>query len=186
MENRKCGNRKKIMIIVLALLLVVIILIIILVRMLSNKNYIDNDVFGDVRYIFQYENLKEEKGEVLKEKLVNADMWLAVFDDIKVLYHYQTDTNTVGHFMWAQIDNDEYKFGKQQLAAGMSRETIEKALKNSKRPEPCIQECELFDSEGNVYEGITEDYYDDVYDYGMGFVFDKDDCVKYIRIYFGL
>ena len=132
------------------------------------------------------ENLKEEKGAALKEELVNDDMWVAAFDNIKVIYHYETDTNTVGHFMWAQIDNAEHKFGEQQLAVGMSRETIEKALKNSKRPKPCILECELFDSEGNVYKGITEDYYDDEYEYGMGFVFDEEDYVKYIRIYIGL
>lgn len=182
MEKRKSGKRIIIIIILLALLLVVSALLLIY----KYKNYINNDIFGDIRYIFQYENLKEEKGEVLKEELVNDDMWVAVFDDIKVIYHYETDTNTVGHFMWAQIDNAEYKFGEQQLAVGMSKETIEKALKNSKRPKPCILECELFDSECNVYKGITEDYYDDEYEYGMGFVFDEEDCVKYIRIYLGL
>lgn len=36
-----------------------------------------------------------------QEKIVNDDMWVAVYDDIKVIYHYQTDTNTVGHFMFA-------------------------------------------------------------------------------------
>lgn len=181
----KNNNRKRKVILCIPAI-VIILLIFFLMRILLNKNYIDNDVFGNIRYIFKYENLKEERGKILKEELVNDNMWVVIYDDIKVVYNYQTDTNTVGRFMWAQIDNDEYKFGEQEIAVGMSRECVEKALKNSKRPEPCIQECDLFDPEGNVHKGITEDYYDDVYDYGMGFVYDEDDCVKYIRIYFGL
>ena len=172
--------------IMLCILTVIIIIVIIRAGLLFNKNYLNSDVFGSVRYIFEYKNLKEKRGEILNEKLVNDSMWIVIFDDIKVIYHYQANSNRVSYFMWAQIDNDEYKFGEQKIAVGMSREYVERVLKNAKRPNPCIKECYLFDEEGNVYKGITEDYYDNEYDYGMGFVYDEDDCVKYIRIYFGL
>ncbi len=114
------------------------------------------------------------------------EIWLVIYDDIEIVYDYQYKDNRIGHFCWAQIDNEAYLFGNKKIAVGMSREQVEKILKNAKRPRPAVEGHRYFDLEGKMWKEIAESYYDNMCEYGLGFVYDENDCVKYIYIWKGL
>lgn len=135
----------------------------------------------NVRYIYNYENLKAEKGEPIREMMVkrNDPNWVVIYDDITVVYDYHKLSED-RYFMWAQINSDTYMFGNKKIAVGMSRERIEKILRNSKRPIIPEDKMRLYDAEGELQYRIVEKYYNDNYDFGLGFVYDENDCVEYI------
>ncbi len=175
--------------ITIAVFIGVVIMLILGVALLSNRNYINRAIFADVSYMYSYENLKEEKGTQLKEMQMNMDgktVWVVSLDGIHIVYSYLEDSDKPGAFMWAQIDSEAYTFGKQSVVVGMTRKDIEKIMRGAKRPQPSISECNVLISQEDVQQKTSEDYYDDNYRYGMGFVYDEKDCVEYILLYKGL
>lgn len=174
--------------VIVILIIIIIPAAIVLINLFLHKNYLDADTFKDVRYIYQYANLREEKGKPVEEMAVrvtdDAQIWLVVYDDIAVVYAYYPENMQIGYFMHARISNDTYTFGNKKIAVGMSREQVERILKNSKRPKPAVDELYV-DLRGEKLEQpqVLEDYFDDDYENGLGFVYDENDCVEYIYVY---
>lgn len=187
-KGEKTYMKKSVQIAIVVFIGVVIVLFL-GVTLLSNRNYIDKDIFADISYMYSYENLKEEKGTQLKEMQMNMDgktVWVVSLDGMHIVYSYLEDSDKPGAFMWAQIDSEAYTFGEQSVVVGMTRKDIEKIMRGAKRPQPSISACNVLISQENVQQKTSEDYYDDNYSYGMGFVYDEKDCVEYILLYKGL
>lgn len=175
--------------ITIAVFIGVVIMLILGVTLLSNRNYIKSDIFADISYMYSYENLKAEKGTQLKQMQMNLDdktVWAVSLDGMCVVYSCLEDSDKPGAFMWAQIDSEAYTFGEQSVVVGMTRKDIEKIMRGAKRPQPSISACNVLISQEDVQQKTSEDYYDDNYSYGMGFVYDEKDCVEYILLYKGL
>ncbi len=160
------------------LIINIIVVSVLLIREILHRNYIRENFFEDICYIYNSEDLKEEKGQPLLTTWVGEKqaLELVVYDDIVVAY------SKSGEFVWAQINDETYTFGNKKLAVGMTREHVEKAMKNSKRPSPIANQATVCDSEGEIQRKTSEDYYDDFYENGLGFVYDENDCVEYIYI----
>ena len=187
-KGEKTYMKKSVQIAIVVFIGVVIVLFL-GVTLLSNRNYIDKDIFADISYMYSYENLKEEKGTQLKEMQMNMDgktVWVVSLDGMHIVYSYLEDSDKPGAFMWAQFNSEAYTFGTQSVVVGMTRKDIEKIMRGAKRPQPSISACNVLISQENVQQKTSEDYYDDNYSYGMGFVYDEKDCVEYILLYKGL
>lgn len=176
-------------VIVILIIIIIILAAVILINLFLHKNYLDANTFEDVRYVYNYENLKSAKGEPVREMAVGIaeddQIWLVVYDDITVEYMYIPEKKHVGYFLRAQTDNDAYVFGNEKIAVGMSREQVEKILKNAKRPKPTGTVSCYYNIGREKLEQpqIIEEYFDDSYEHGLGFVYGENDCVEYIYIY---
>lgn len=161
------------------LIINIIVVSAMLIWEILHRNYIGENFFEDIRYIYNSEDLKEEKGEPLLTTWAgeNQALKLVAYDDIVVAY------SEAGGFVWAQINDETYTFGGKKLAVGMTREQVEKAMKNSKRPNPIAWQATVCDSEGEIQRKTSENYYDDFYHNGLGFVYDENDCIEYIYIW---
>lgn len=161
------------------LIINIIVVSALLIWEILHRNYIGENFFEDILYIYNDDALKEEKGQPVQTIWTGENRWLelVVYDDIVVAY-----SKTDG-FLWAQINDETYTFGGKKLAVGMTREQVEKAMKNSKRPNPIAWQATVCDSEGEIQRKTSENYYDDFYHNGLGFVYDENDCVEYIYIW---
>lgn len=166
------------------IMIIMILVFITLVWIISQRNYIGENFFKNISYIYRVEDLKAEKGEPVKDTIATISkdyqVRLIVYDDIVVAYRW---SDGMSHGVaWTQISNDTYTFGGKKLAVGISREQVEKVLKNSKRPSPMVHWNYFYDSEGEIQRKTTEEYFDDFYENGLGFAYDENDCVEYIYI----
>lgn len=155
-----------------------------------HKNYISSEIFESINYIYRYEALTREKRGEYEEKIVytknGIPVWLVDCGDIKVLYGYNADNETILGFMFAQITDSSYTFGEKGIRIGMDRDAVEKILKNSKKPIPNPHQELIID---NIEETSYQDvfgYYDDNYGFGMGIIYDGNDKVCHISLYLGL
>lgn len=155
-----------------------------------HKNYITREIFESIDYIYQYEDLLREKEGEYTEKLVYTKegnpAWLVYCSDIQVLYHYNIDEKKVLDFMYAQTSSSSYIFGEKGIQIGMSRDIVEKILKYSKNPKPNPhQELVIDNIEKTSYQDVIG-YYDDIYSYGMGIIYDDNNKIRHISLYLGL
>lgn len=84
-------------VIVILIIIIIILAAAILINLFLHKNYLTADTFEDVRYVYNYENLKSAKGEPVREMAVGIaeddQIWLVVYDDITVEYMYIPEKN---------------------------------------------------------------------------------------------
>lgn len=155
-----------------------------------HKNYISREIFENIHYIYQYDDLIREKEGEYKEKIVynvlGDPMWLVYCDDIKVVYDYNAEKEKIMGFMYAQVDDGKYVFGEKGLRVGMNKETVEKILANSRISTPNPDSHRVFDNEGTPYYQMGTGYYDDTYDKGLGIFYDEENNVEKILIFSGL
>ena len=155
-----------------------------------HKNYISSEIFDNIDYIYRYEALIRERRGEYEEKIVytkdEIPVWLVDCGDIRVLYHYDVDRKRASYFLFAQTTDSSYIFGEKGIRVGMDRKEVEKILKYSKNPSPNPHQNLIIDDMGeNGYQDAFE-YFDDIYDYGMGFIYDDNDKVSRIFLYLGL
>ncbi|MCM1266605.1 MAG: hypothetical protein NC302_01760 [Bacteroidales bacterium] len=91
-----------------------------------HKNYISNEIFESIDYIYRYEALTRERSGEYEEKIVYTEsgfpLWLVDCGDIKVLYDYDAENGTVVEalgFAYAQTTDSSYLFGKKGIRVGM-------------------------------------------------------------------
>ncbi len=88
--------------------------------------------------------------------------------------------------MYAQTSSSSYIFGEKGIQIGMSRDIVEKILKYSKNPKPNPhQELVIDNIEKTSYQDVIG-YYDDIYSYGMGIIYDDNNKIRHISLYLGL
>lgn len=155
-----------------------------------HKNYISSEIFESTNYIYRYEALKRKRRGEYEEKLVYTKAgfpaWLVDCGDIKVLYDYDADDGQVLHFMYAQTSDSSYIFGKKGIQIGMDRKAVKRILQYSKKPIPDPLPALIIDDMGETSYQDVFAYYDDIYDYGLGFIYDDDNKVSHILLFFGL
>lgn len=155
-----------------------------------HRNYISADIFESVDYIYLYDNLiRERRGEYEENVVYTKDgfpAWLVDCDDIRVLYHYNEDKGNVLYFMYAQTTDSSYIFGEKGIQVGMDRDAVEKILKNSKKPSLDPHPALIIDDMGETSYQDVFAYYDDDYGLGMGFIYDDDNKVSHILLFWGL
>lgn len=155
-----------------------------------HRNYISKEIFENIDYIYRYDDLRRERSGEYEEKIVYTKdgfpVWLVYCDDIKVLYDYDEDKGKVLRFMYAQTSDSSYIFGEKGIRVGMERDTAEKILKNAKKPKPNPHRELIIDDMGETGYQDVFGYYDDIYDYGMGIIYDDDDKISHILPYLGL
>lgn len=157
-----------------------------------HKNYISREIFESVDYIYRYKALTRERRGEYEEKIVytkdDIPVWLVDCGDIKVLYRYDADECKASYFMYAQTTDSSYIFGEEGIRIGMDRKAVEKILKKSKKSSPWPHQHLIIDDmeETSYQEQDVYEYFDDIYDYGMGFLYDDNDKVSRIFLYLGL
>ncbi len=179
-------------VIIVFIMLVVLILTVIVIRKMCTQNYIYQDILLDIKYIFQYEEVIQKRGTPVKtiqkqlDYNMEATVLLVYYEDMVIVYNFDEEEQKVGEFVWAQIESDQYKFGKKEVCIGMTKKEIEKIFKYSRQPSPAVHRGIVYDSEGNGKITSFIRYFDNYYDLGLGFIYDENDVVEYIDIYFGL
>jgi len=179
-------------VIIVFIMLVVLVLTAIVIRKVCTQNYIDQDIFQETNYILRYDRAIQKRGNPVKTIQKQLDyntevtVLLVYYEDMVIVYDFDEEKKKVGEFVWAQIESDQYKFGKKEVCIGMTKKEIEKIFKHSRLPSPAVHRGAVYDSEGNgkITSFIT--YYDDSYDVGFGFIYDENDVVEYIDIFWGL
>lgn len=155
-----------------------------------HKNYISTDIFESVDYIYRYESLiKERRGEYEEKIVYTKDgfpVWLVDCGDISVLYQYNEDKGMVLWLMYAQTTDSSYLFGEKGIQVGMDRDAVEKILQYSKKPSPDPNPALIIDDRGETSYQDVFAYYDDIYGYGLGFIYDDDNKVSHILLFDGL
>ena len=155
-----------------------------------HKNYISREIFENIHYIYQYDDLIREKEGEYKEKIMYTvygdERRLVYCDDIKVVYGYDAEKGQVMDFRYAQVDDSKYVFGEKGLRVGMNKETVEKILANSQISTPNPDSFRVFDNEGIPYYQMGTGYYDDTYWNGLGILYDEENNVEKILIFRGL
>lgn len=156
----------------------------------SHKNYISRDIFESIDYIYGYNSLTRERRGEYEKKIVytkaGIPVWLVDCGDIRVLYHY-VDESTASYFCYAQTTDSSYIFGEKGIQVGMDRDAVERILENSKKPTPDPDPRLIIDDMGETSYQDVFAYFDDIYDYGLGFIYDDDDNkVSHILLFFGL
>lgn len=155
-----------------------------------HKNYISADIFDSVDYIYLYHSLiRERRGEYEEKVVYTKDgfpVWLVDCGNIRVLYNYDEDQRKVLGFMYAQTTDSSYLFGEKGIQVGMDRDAVEKILRNSKKPSPDPHPALIIDDMGETSYQDVFAYYDDDYDLGMGFIYDDNNKVSHILLFFGL
>ena len=155
-----------------------------------HKNYISRKTFDNINYIYRYNDLIGERRGEFEEKVVYTKdgfpLWLVDCGDICVLYGYNEDNKRVSFFSYAQINDSSYIFGEKGIRVGMDRKEVEKILKYSKNPSPNPHQNLIIDEMGETGYQDAFEYFDDIYDYGMGFIYDDNDKVSRIFLYYGL
>lgn len=187
-------NMKKIHNVALIVLSVFIVVIVtffcIKLEKNQNKNYISKEIFENVKYIYHYDDLIRERDKEYQEKVVynksGYPLWLVDCGDIKVLYDYDEDREDASYFLRAQTSDSSYLFGEKGIRVGMDRDTAEKILKNAKKPTPDPDSMLIIDDRGATNYQEVFGYYDDVYDYGMGIIYNEDNKISHILLYLGL
>ena len=179
-------------VIIVFIMLVVLIFVGIVIRKVYTQNYMDQDILPDINYIFRYDRAILERGKPVKTIQKQLDyntevtVLLVYYEDMVIVYNFYEEEQEVGEFVWAQIESDEYKFGKKEVCIGMTKKEIEKIFKYSRLPSPAVHRGVVYDAEGNGKITSFICYYDNVYDLGFGFTYDENDVVEYIDIYYGL
>ena len=155
-----------------------------------HKNYISREIFENINYIYQYDDLIREKEGEYEEKIMYTvygdERRLVYCDDIKVVYGYDAEKKKVLDFRYAQVDDSKYVFGEKGLRVGMNKETVEKILANSQISTPNPDSFRVFDNEGIPYYQMGTGYYDDTYWNGLGILYDEENNVEKILIFRGL
>ena len=155
-----------------------------------HKNYISREIFENINYIYQYDDLIREKEGEYEEKIMYTvygdERRLVYCDDIKVVYGYDAEKKKVLDFRYAQVDDSKYVFGEKGLRVGMNKETVEKILANSQISTPNPDSFRVFDNEGIPYYQMGTGYYDDTYWNGLGILYDEENNVEKIMIFRGL
>ena len=155
-----------------------------------HKNYISREIFENINYIYQYDDLIREKEGEYEEKIMYTvygdERRLVYCDDIKVVYGYDAEKKKVLGFRYAQVDDGKYVFGEKGLRVGMNKETVEKILANSRIATPNPDSFRVFDNEGTPYYQMGTGYYDDTYWNGLGILYDEENNVEKILIFRGL
>lgn len=171
-------------------IIVMVILFGIKIERYLHRNYISREIFENIAYIYRYEDLiREKEGEYIENIVYTKEgnpVWLVYCNDIQVLYHYDTDGKKVLGFMYAQTSDSSYMFGEKGIQIGMDRDEVEKILKNSKKTKPNPHQELVVDGIAKTSYQDVLGYYDDIYDYGMGIIYDDHDKIRHISLYLGL
>lgn len=175
---------------VLNICLLIVSMVLIGINQYSHKNYISKEIFENIRYIYHYDDLIREKHGEYQEKIVynksGYPCWLVDCGDVKVLYDYGEDSADVLRFMYAQITDSSYLFGGKGIRVGMDRDAAEKILKNAKKPTPDPYPILIIDDRGETHYQDAFGYYDDIYDWGMGIIYDENNNISHILPWYGL
>ena len=164
-------------VIIVFIMLVVLIFAGIVIRKVCTQNYMDQDVFLDINYMFRYDRAIQERGNPVKtiqkqlDYNTEATVFLVYYEDMVIVYDFDEEKQKVGEFMWAQIESDQYKFGKKEVCIGMTKKEIEKIFKHSILPLPGIHRGIVYDSEGNGEIKSFIRYFDESCDKGLGFIY---------------
>lgn len=183
--NRAVGRMLKLSV----CLLIVTMMITGIIRHYTKK-YIAKEIFENVRFIYHYDDLIREKNGEYQERVVynqsGYPLWLVDCDDLKVLYDYDEEREEISHFLWAQITDSSCLFGGKGIRVGMDRDTTEKILKNAKKPTPDPDPMLIIDDNGEANYQDVFGYYDDIYDWGMGIIYDENNKISHILPWYGL
>ena len=178
--------------IIVFIMLVVLVFAGIVIRKVCTQNYMEQDILPDINYIFRYDRAIQERGKPVKtiqkqlDYNTDATVLLVYYEDMVIVYNFYEEEQEVGEFVWAQIESDQYKFGKKEVCIGMTKKEIEKIFKYSRQPSPAVHRGIVYDSEGNERSVSFISYFDNSFDEGFGFTYDENDVVEYINIYLGL
>lgn len=176
---------------VLILLLIIGAVIIILDKNLG-QNYIQSDYIHSLHLMGSYGSLIERKGEPLQELVGSIEgrsdisrpdlkVWLVYYEGVVVVYHYDEENDQVGNFIYAQIDDAQYKLGPKNVCVGMSKVWVKFLFRNARRTVDRIPEVfTFFDQDGNGIDVFVDDYYNDTYDYEIGLTYDDNNRIEHV------
>lgn len=167
-----------------------LIILIIFYRINKEQNYIKGNLYTvEIGIYSKYEKTLLERGQPLKELIGkcssrNDDRWLLYYDGIIAVFEYDKGSNSIGELIQVQINSAEYGFGKQNVRIGMEEKEIAEIFKNSKVSTTKDTDTRIiYDENGVGTEILVQEYFDDGYDFGIGFWMDESGKVKNILLY---
>ena len=156
---------------------------------LKEQNYIKGTSYtSEVGIYGKYEKTIEKKGQPLKELIdkysSRTDRWLAYYDGMIAVYEYNEESKLIGSLIQVQINSAEYGFGKQNVCIGMEEKEIAEIFKNSKVSTTKDTDTRIiYDENGVGTEVLVQEYFDDGYEFGIGFWLDENGKVKNVLLY---
>lgn len=192
--------RKMIKIFRVLILLLIIGTVIIIMDKKLGQNYIQSDYIHSLHLMCSYGNLIERKGEPLKELVgsiegrsdisrLDLKVLLVYYEGVIVVYHYDEENEQVGNFIYAQIDDAQYKLGPKNVCVGMSKARVKFLFRNARRSVDRTRIPDVFtffDQDGNGIDVFVDEYYSNTYDYGIGLTYDDNNRIEYIFLFPGI